>query len=282
MAKRRKRKLRKWVYKLGFVFSVIVFLIAIFGIFSWYKDNEKIEKLTKEINNKVTIEEKEPEPSLTEIINPPEEDTNDVVQKNDYWDYIKMDLLNVDFTELLKKNKDTVGWIKVNGTNINYPIVQSTDNNYYLKHAFDGSKNDAGWIYADYRNDMINFDKNTVIYGHGRYDTTMFGSLKNILESNWYNNKDNHIIKISTPNENTLWQVFSVYTIQAESYYLTTEFYSNEKYQTFINTLKSRSQVNFSAEVNINDKVLTLSTCKDNFGQRVVMHAKLIKRETRS
>lgn len=277
----KKRRLKRWVYKAGFLFSIILLVIAANGIFNWWTDNKKIEKLTSEINNSVSIEEKIPDPDLTENINPPEpEDTSE--EANDYWDYMQMNLLSVDFTELLNKNKDTVGWIKVNGTNINYPIVQTTDNSYYLTHAFDGSYNDAGWIYADYRNDMVNFDKNTVIYGHSRLDTTMFGSLKNILESDWYNNKDNHIIKLSTPTENTLWQVFSVYTIEAESYYITTEFYSDEQYQTFLDTLKNRSNVSFSATVNTNDKILTLSTCKDNFGNRVVMHAKLIKKETRN
>ena len=277
----KKRRLKRWVYKAGFLFSIILLVIAANGIFNWWTDNKKIEKLTSEINNSVSIEEKIPDPDLTENINPPEpEDTSE--EANDYWDYMQMNLLSVDFTELLNKNKDTVGWIKVNGTNINYPIVQTTDNSYYLTHAFDGSYNDAGWIYADYRNDMVNFDKNTVIYGHSRLDTTMFGSLKNILESDWYNNKDNHIIKLSTPTENTLWQVFSVYTIEAESYYITTEFYSDEQYQTFLDTLKNRSNVSFSATVNTNDKILTLSTCKDNFCNRVVMHAKLIKKETRN
>lgn len=277
----KKRRLKRWVYKAGFLFSIILLVIATNGIFNWWTDNKKIEKLTSEINNSVSIEEKIPDPDLTENINPPEpEDTSE--EANDYWDYMQMNLLSVDFTELLNKNKDTVGWIKVNGTNINYPIVQTTDNSYYLTHAFDGSYNDAGWIYADYRNDMVNFDKNTVIYGHSRLDTTMFGSLKNILESDWYNNKDNHIIKLSTPTENTLWQVFSVYTIEAESYYITTEFYSDEQYKTFLDTLKNRSNVSFSATVNTNDKILTLSTCKDNFGNRVVMHAKLIKKETRN
>ena len=279
VSKHRKLKLRRWVYMVGFVSSIIVFLVAFLGIFNWWDDNQKIEAITKDIIKQVHIEEKAPDPDLSENINPPVEE--DTPAANDYWDYIKMDLLNVDFQELLKKNKDTVGWIKVNGTNINYPIVQSVDNKYYLNHAFDGSSNSAGWIYADYRNNMVDFDKNTIIYGHGRIDTTMFGSLKNILSSNWYDNKDNHIIKLSTEYENTLWQVFSVYTIEAESYYITTEFYSDEQYQTFLDTLKARSAVEFSADVNINDKILTLSTCKDNFGTRVVMHAKLIKKETR-
>ena len=109
----------------------------------------------------------------------------------------------------------------------------------------------------------------------------MFGSLKNILESSWYTNKNNHIIRLSTPTENTMWQVFSVYTIPKESYYITPSFNSTEAYREFLNTMKIRSEVDFSAEVNTNDKILTLSTCKDNFGNRVVMHAKLIKKESR-
>lgn len=276
---RKKRKFKKRIYLTGFILSIGIFIFATVGIFHWWNDNKRIEKLTKELNHKVKVEEKKPNTDLTELINPP---TDNSEKPNDYWDYIKMDLLNVDFEELLKKNKDTVGWIKVNGTNINYPFVQTTDNKYYLKHAFDKTYNDAGWIYADYRNNMTSFDKNTVIYGHGRYDSTMFGSLKNILNSKWYNNKDNHIIKLSTPKENTLWQVFSVYTIEKESYYITTQFGSDEQYNTFLQTIKGRSQVTFTAEVNTSDVILTLSTCKDNLGQRVVMHAKLIKKEKRS
>ena len=133
----------------------------------------------------------------------------------------------------------------------------------------------------DYRNDAVNFNQNTIIYAHSRYNGTMFGSLKNILNSSWYTNKENHIIRLSTPTENTMWQVFSVYTIPKESYYITTSFNSNETYSKFLNTIKSRSEVEFSGTVNTNDRVLTLSTCQDNFGNRIVMHSKLIKKELR-
>ena len=134
----------------------------------------------------------------------------------------------------------------------------------------------------DYRNNAVDFNQNTIIYAHSRYNGTMFGSLKNILNSSWYTNKENHIIRLSTPTENTMWQVFSVYTIAKESYYITPSFSTTESYQEFLNTIKGRSEVDFSGMVNTNDKVLTLSTCKDNFGNRIVMHAKLIKKETRN
>ena len=208
-------------------------------------------------------------------MNPPED------KANDYWDYIKMNLLEVNFNDLIAKNSDTVGWIQVKGTNINYPIVKTTDNNFYLNHAFDKSKNEAGWVFMDYRNDAANFNQNTIIYAHSRLTGSMFGSLKNILDSSWYSNKENHIIRLSTPTENTMWQVFSVYTIPKESYYITPTFNTDEEYLEFLNTIKNRSEVEFSGTVNTSDKVLTLSTCKDNFGNRIVMHAKLIKKETR-
>ena len=192
-----------------------------------------------------------------------------------------MDLLEVDFNELLQKNSDTVGWIEVKGTNINYPVVQTTDNSYYLSHAFDKTQYDAGWVFMDYRNDATNFDQNTIIYAHSRYNQTMFGSLKNILTSSWYNNKNNYIIRMSTPTENTMWQVFSVYHIETTNDYIQTEFASDEEYQSFLDMLKGRSAVTFDTSLNTTDKILTLSTCY-NKTDKVVMHAKLIKREARS
>ena len=90
-----------------------------------------------------------------------------------------MNLLEVDFNELLKKNPDTVGWIEVKGTNINYPIVQTTDNSYYLTlMLLMALKNEAGWVFMDYRNDPVNFNQNTILYAHSRLTGSMFGSLK--------------------------------------------------------------------------------------------------------
>ena len=274
--KRKKKKLRfrKWVIVVFLIFFLSIFSFSAYKVYSWYNDNKEVDNISDDVLKNTKVKEKK-DNNNTENVNPPEDISND------YWDYIKMNLLEVDFNELLKKNPDTVGWIEVKGTNINYPIVQTTDNSYYLTHAFDKTKNEAGWVFMDYRNDAVNFNQNTILYAHSRLTGSMFGSLKNILNSSWYTNKDNHIIRLSTPTENTMWQVFSVYTIPKESYYITPNFNSNGAYQEFLNTMKSRSEVDFSAEVNTNDKILTLSTCKDNFGNRVVMHAKLIKKESR-
>ena len=201
---------------------------------------------------------------------------------NDYWDFIRQPLISVNFSELLAKNSDTVGWINVKSTNINYPIVQRSDNEYYLKHAFDGSRNGAGWVFADFRNNMKQFDKNTIFYGHSRLDGAMFGSLKNALGRAWYNDKNNHVILLSTPTENTMWQVFSTYQIGPESYYLTTSFINNNEYATFLETLKGRSVHDFEATAGVEDKILTISTCANNAAEdRIVVHARLIKTQKR-
>ena len=274
--KRKKKKLRfkKWVILVFMLFFLAILSFSGYKMYEWYKDNQEVKNIKDKVVDDTNVKEKEDNEN-TEKINPP------VNEADDYWDYIKMSLLEVDFNELLAKNSDTVGWIQVKGTNINYPIVQTTNNDYYLTHAFDKTTNDAGWVFMDYRNDAVNFNQNTIIYAHSRYNGTMFGSLKNILNSSWYTNKENHIIRLSTPSENTMWQVFSVYTIPKESYYITTSFSTDESYSEFLNTIKGRSEVDFSGTVNTGDKILTLSTCKDNFGNRVVMHAKLIKKEIR-
>ena len=253
---------------------ISIFIFSAYKLYSWHNDNKEIETIAEDVVKETKVKEKE-DTENTENVNPPDN------RDNDYWNYIKMSLLEVDFNELLAKNSDTVGWIQVKGTNINYPIVQTTDNSYYLNHAFDKTSNDAGWVFMDYRNDAVNFNQNTILYAHSRLTGSMFGSLKNILESSWYTNKNNHIIRLSTPTENTMWQVFSVYTIPKESYYITPSFNTLEAYSEFLNTIKGRSEVEFSGTVNTDDKVLTLSTCQDNFGNRVVMHAKLIKKESR-
>ena len=255
------------IYIIYLLFSAIILL-------SWFIDSNQTQKITEELEENIIVEETK-NSAKVELINPP------VTEESDYWYYIKQNLLEVNFTELIQKNPDTVGWVQLSGTNINYPVVQTTNNSFYLSHSYNKESNNAGWVFMDYRNNKEDFDNNTIIYAHSRNDTTMFGSLKNVLTTAWLENRENHLVYLSTPYENTMWQVFSVYTIPSESYYITPRFETEEEYTTFLITLKNRSIYDFNTELNINDKVLTLSTCQDNYGNRVVLHARLIKRETR-
>lgn len=277
----KKRRRLKWKSIIAFSL-IIIFLITLtistIDIIKWKLDSNKTDKQIKEIQNFIEIEEVIEE-DITEEIEIIEQ-VEEIPQSNPYRDYIEMNLINVNFNELKKTNSNTKGWIQVNGTNINYPFVQANDNKYYLTHSFDKSYNSAGWVFLDYRNNINELSKNTIIYAHGRTDKTMFGSLKNILKSEWLNNSNNHVVKLSTETENTLWQVFSVYHIPTTSDYIQVKFSSNEDFTTWAKMLIDRSSYNFNTSVSESDNILTLSTCYNN-NEKVVLHAKLIKKETR-
>lgn len=275
VVKKKKRKLKRWVWILFLVIFICIIIFSSIKIILWMKDNKKTSDTVNDINKITNIEEKKDDEN-TELVNEPE----DKSEENDYWYYIKFPLIDVDINTLKSKNSDTIGWINVNNTNINYPYVQGKDNSYYLTHSYDKSYNEAGWVFLDYRNSSTLSDKNNILYAHSRLDKTMFGSLSKTLKSNWYNNKDNHIIRLSTESENTMWQIFSVYKIPEESYYITTNFNTDSEYETFLNTIKERSIHNFNTTLTIEDKVLTLSTCYSDT-ERTVVHAKLIKRSSR-
>ena len=191
-----------------------------------------------------------------------------------------MKLIDVNFDSLKKTNSDTVAWLFVGGTNVNYPVVQTSDNDYYLNHSFDKTKNSGGWLFMDYRNSKDDYGRNTIIYGHNMKNQTMFGTLKNLLSRSWYNTEDNRIIKMSSEKYNTLWQIYSVYTLETTSDYIQTEFASDEEYQTFIDLVKGRSIADFNTTVTTSDKTLTLSTCHGS-AKKLVVHAKLIKIEAK-
>ncbi len=290
---------KKFFYMSLVAVSVIGFMECMTTYSNWKEEGNKVEALANTLISDAGIQE------IVEPVKEEKEESNQNTNSNtssnsnsssnttttkkkttkkkesDYYSYTKTSLMNVDFTKLKKKNSDTVGWIYVPNTNINYPFVQTKDNNYYLNRAFDKTKNGAGWIFADYRSDLKNFKNNTVIYGHGRVDNIMFGTLEDTLKKSWYTKKENQIIKMSTPYENTLWQIFSIYTIKAESYYLTHNFENDASYQKFLDTITKRSIYNFGVDMTTSDKVLTLSTCLNYDGDRIVVHAKLIKRQAR-
>ena len=186
------------------------------------------------------------------------------------------DLLNIDFENLKKINPDIKGWIKINNTKISYPFVQTSDNRFYLDHSFDKSKNKNGWIFLDYRNDLNNQNqKNYILYAHNMKNQTMFGTLKNTMNSDWLKNTDNFTIYTYTENEYTLWRIFSVYNAKNLSEYLKINFSSNEEYQSFLNSLKIKSIFNFNTDLDNTEKILTLSTC-NGFNSRIVLHAKFM------
>ncbi|MBQ7014542.1 MAG: class B sortase [Clostridia bacterium] len=198
---------------------------------------------------------------------------------------------NVDFESLKERNSDVVAWIcipgndSITGLPIDTAVVQTTDNEFYLDHSFDKTENVNGWIFADYRNNMekITANYNTIIYGHAR-SYRMFGGLKNLNATpEWYKNGYNHFIKITTPNDETIWQIFSWYETDIYYNYIRTSFSSPEEFIAFATELQDKNELKgyFSTfEFNENSRILTLSTCKgSNPANRVAVHAVLVARK---
>lgn len=186
--------------------------------------------------------------------------------------------ITIDFDKLLSINKDSVGWIRFNNNKVNYPIVHTSDKDYYLNRSFDGKINQAGSIFMDYRNNSLE-DKNVVLFGHAMIDNSMFGSLKDIHDINFFNTEENNYIQIiNKDNIVYTYQIFSYYLIEKEEYYITTSFNSDTEFQNFLNIISSRSYRNFNVELSVEDKILTLSTCvgTGNTSERNVIHAKRI------
>ena len=236
------------------VIQVILIMIIIYSlikIIDWYDNNKQSKKIMEDISNAIVVD-----------------------TKND--DELVADNYHIDFKSLNESNNDTVGFLKVNGTDITYPVVKGTDNDFYLNHSFDKSYNSAGWIFADYRNKVDGTDRNLIIYGHNRRDGSMFYTLKNILNEEWYKKQENLKVKFITENENVTYDVFSVYQIEAEDYYIKTSFNNNEEFEKFLETIKKRSIYNFNVDLTAQNNILTLSTCANNNKYRVVLHAKKI------
>jgi len=257
--KRRVKFEKKLIKMIIAICFIIIFVIALV-IISWLLENNRTSKTMNSIND---IAKYKNIPVTTHI------------DEELYSKYQKMNMLDVNINDLLELNGDTKGWIKVNGTNINYPFVKAENNEYYLKHSFDKTFNKKGWVFLDYRNDIDNLSKNSILYAHGLTNNQMFGSIRMVLNESWYRNENNGTIMISTINQNQLWQIFSIYTIEPESYYITTNFSNNEEFDKFILEIKSRSIHDFNIDVSCDDKVLTLSSCYDKV-KRMVVHAKLI------
>lgn len=238
-----------------FILSILIciFIYSAINITIWFLDNKNTEEVIENIQNIVPIVEEKVETNEGEV-----------------------SIYQMDFEELKKVNKNTVAWLVVNGTNINYPVVKYKNNDYYLNHSFNNKYSKAGWLFMDYKNDIDTLDRNTVIYAHNRIDGSMFGTLTNTFKRSWFNEKANHYISLTIENKNYVFKVFSVYEIEVEDYYITTSFSDDKSYESFLTTLKNRSKFNFGMNLNKDDKIITLSTCTNQNDTRAVVHAKLI------
>lgn len=230
--------------------AIIIVCLSIIG-YKYYNYN-KDDKLNSEIQD------------LQPVINEASDSDNNSSGENDGQDQSKDgDYVNSANEEELKSiNSDYKMWIQIENTNINYPVVQGSDNDYYLKHNFRKESNISGTVFVESANDIDN-DKNIILYGHNMRNGTMFNNITNYKEESFFN-EDN---KISIIMNNTLYEyeVFSVYVKNVSEVNLAIGFASEDEFINYAYNEADESlykkDVDFSAE----DNLITLVTCSYEF-----------------
>lgn len=171
------------------------------------------------------------------------------------------------FSSLLSINRDVVGWIQLTGTVINYPVLQSHDDNnksFYIDHDIFGKGTYYGSIFMDYFCSSDNLGRNTIISGHHMQDGEMFRQIANYTST--YMWKQNPIIYFDTLYESYEWEVFASFLVDADSEKIPVTFSSDNEFIDYCNSCLKRSTVKLAQNVQFgpNDKILTLVTCSYN------------------
>lgn len=180
----------------------------------------------------------------------------------------------VNFDDLSEINSDIVGWLYIDNTTINYPIVQGEDNSYYLKHLFDKNYSSSGCIFLDCNNSFDFSDYNNVIYGHHMKNGTMFSSLTEYKNQDYYDAHPQAILV--TPNQNYIIDIFAGYVASTNDNAWRISFDSGNEYAEWIAKIKGRSCFISNIDPSASDKIITFSTCSYEFDNaRFVLHGVL-------
>lgn len=189
----------------------------------------------------------------------------------------------IDFVALQQQNPDVYAWIQVPGTEVDYPILQSSnDNTYYLNHTIDGEEKKEGAIFTENYNTKTFEDPNTVIYGHDMKNGSMFQSIHKYMDRSFFDN--NRDIVIYMPDQILRYKIFAAYLTDNRHLLMNYNFWSKDEYQQYLNSIFSMRDMNAfidtSTEVTTEDKIITLSTCYAGIStQRYLVQAVLVSIE---
>lgn len=167
--------------------------------------------------------------------------------------------IDIDWDALRKINPDIVGWVYVEGTDINYPIVQGDDNDYYLHHNFDNSPSSSGAIFLDMDNNPDFESDNNIIYGHNMLDGSMFAQITKFKEQDFLE-KNYHII-IATPRRAYLLSPAFTYICDGADELRQVDFASRTDMQDYISELMGKAVTESLVDVTKIDKLFSLVTC---------------------
>ena len=204
------------------------------------------------------------------------EDANDETGENKTHSVSEIPIA-VDWNYLKSINANVVGWIYGPGTVVSYPVVQTSDHDYYLNHGFDGSSNVSGTLFAD-RNSVAGITQsNYIIYGHNMKDNSMFGTFSNYVDKSYFDS--NPILYYLTPDANYRIELLCAHTVESTVDNYPTYFSSNSEYQAFLNKITSGAYWVNSNVLSTNYQLVSMSTCTYTSGYndpRFVVHGMMI------
>lgn len=195
-----------------------------------------------------------------------------------------------DYSEYVEQNPETVGWITIPGTQINFPVVQSVDNEYYLSHTFNHKSDKRGAIYMDYRNNPVNLDANTIIYGHNDYkDGSVFSEVAHYDDIEYY--KEHPMIEFNTLDSYYQWKIYAVFITNQQPYddngYVFNFIWpqmEGPNFKGYVEELNKRTLYYTGVDIKDGDRILTLSTCSrvlDTVGNRAKTSLVVVARAVR-
>lgn len=183
--------------------------------------------------------------------------------------------VEVDFDALQAINRQGIAWLCSNDGRIDYPVVQGTDNDYYLNHLPDGTVNKNGSIFMDFRNSADFSDQNTFIYGHNMLDGTMFASLSRYSEAGYYEKHPS--LLLITPERSYSLQVFAGCVVPGNSDVYQLTYGDDADFSAYLEKISVLSEFSTPVEVGQKDRIVTLSTCAYNYEDaRYVLFCKLM------
>lgn len=258
-----KKNQRGKIKRIAFFVFLAIFLFSGFHVLRDLLDSRKaadsyaaVQMAVRDAELKKTSEQasgtkdgnKEPVSPNDPVTQPPEKTEEE-----------KVPVISMDFTPLKKINNEVVGWIRAEGTNIDYPIVRTDNNDYYLNHLYDRTVNDHGAIFMDFRCMGDLSDPNTVIYGHHMGNGTMFATLREYRYQDFYD--ANPTMEIFTPEGDYVLELICGTIEDGNNEFVSFDFRSDEELLQYVDRFRAKSTFTSDVELQPGDRIVSLCTC---------------------
>lgn len=250
--------MKKWITWLVMALFAAIAVFSGYQIFSILNEYEKGDATYEDVAEQfIVLPENTPEPEKTlmpELILPEQTETPET--DDTVWP-------EVDFAALQEVNADVVGWIYIEGTRVNYPILKGEDNDYYMKRMIDKKRNSAGSIFMDCKNAGDFSDQHSILYGHHMKNGSMFAALSGYKEQAFF--EEHPVCLILTPQGDFKLKFFAGYVASTKADAWQKEFISGEEFADWIAEAKEKSMFASDVEPMPSDRIVTLSTCSYEF-----------------